>query len=140
MAVLHDFQCPDGHQFEAIWEDGLANFCPHQHVNGNGKCAKSGSIVYLPKRQANTAFGSNETAVIWEHPGTGDTKWPGRNDAPMPTRYQQQGYVRRELRSDADFARLERDKGVRSERRWFDRGSGRSFDNDGRLPDRRIGE
>lgn len=132
MSVLHDLECSNGHQFEAFWEHGVPNPCP--------TCKALGSIVYLPKRQGATAFCSDETAVIWEHPGTGDTKWPGRSDVAMPARYQQQGYVRRESRSDADYARLERDKGVLSERRWFDKGSGRSFDNDGRLPEQRINE
>jgi hypothetical protein len=40
-----------------------------------------------------------ERPIVWEHPVTGEHKTPGRNDVPMPERYKQQGYVKREFKS-----------------------------------------
>jgi len=129
---IHDFECPRGHFFEAKSQDGFDWLpCP-EHKDHS-------TMVFLPKRQGAVAFAKDETAVVWEHPGTGDIKYPGLSTAPMPVRYQQQGYVRRELRTDQDYAKFEKQAKVLSERRWFDRGSGKSFDGDGRLPERGHG-
>jgi hypothetical protein len=46
----------------------------------------------------------------------------------MPSRYQQQGYARKELTSLREVERFEKSHGVSSEVAWYDRGSGRGFD------------
>lgn len=70
---------------------------------------------------------SSEVATVWEHPGTKQVRYPDRNDRPMPTRYRQQGFERRELKTLREVERFERERGVQSEAAWFNRGSGRSF-------------
>jgi hypothetical protein len=66
--------------------------------------------------------------VVWENPNTGEVKYPGRNDIQIPDRYSKQGFVRRELTSLREVERFEKDHNVRSEIAWFDKGSGRGFD------------
>jgi hypothetical protein len=46
----------------------------------------------------------------------------------MPDRYRQQGFQRKELSSLREIERFEKSHGVGSEVAWFDRGSGRGFD------------
>ncbi len=98
---------------------------------------QSRAVPIHGQRQFNTAFDKDDTAIVWQHPGTGEVRYPGRADRPMPERYAQQGFVPRELRTDQAYRKFEKERGVLSERAWFDRGSGKSFDNDGRLPERR---
>ena len=74
----------------------------------------------------------SEAAVVWRHPGTGDVKFTARNDVPIPERYRRQGYERFEMRNLRHLEKLEKATGTRSERAWFDRGSGRGFES----PDR----
>ena len=45
----------------------------------------------------------------------------------MPKRYRQQGFQHRELKTLREVERFEREAGVQSEAAWFNRGSGRSF-------------
>lgn len=93
-------------------------FCPHGPANH-----KNTALPWHP----------SETSVVFEHPVTGDVKYPGKSDIPMPERYAKYGYVRKEIRTDRDMQKFEVAHGVRNERAWFDKGSGKSFDNDGRL-------
>lgn len=74
--------------------------------------------------QRATVWHPEETAVVFRKPD-GTYSFPGRNDKPTPA-----GYERIEIRSDRDMARIEAAAGVRSEARWFDRGSGRGHDGD----------
>lgn len=55
---------------------------------------------------SSAAVHTSERSVVFEHPGTGDVKYPGRNDAPMPQRYRDAGYVKRELTSLAESDRF----------------------------------
>ncbi len=70
----------------------------------------------------------SENRVVWMHPGTGEVRYPGRTDTPMPRRYANQGYERHEIRNLRKMEQFEKAKGVRNEATWFDRGSGGSFD------------
>jgi hypothetical protein len=76
------------------------------------------------RSQTATVWHPDETAVVFKKPD-GTYSFPGRNDKPTPP-----GCERIEIRSDRDMARLEAAAGVRSEARWFDRGSGRGHDGD----------
>lgn len=73
-------------------------------------------------RLLNAVWDVSESAVVFKKPD-GTYSFPTRNDKPTPP-----GYERVEIRSDADMARIERDAGVQSERRWFDPGSGREHE------------
>jgi|SRR5579872_4353640 len=103
-----------------------------------GHCGKSiqiGEWPFCPHGFGNLSTGlpwhPSETSVVYEHPQTGDVKYPGRMDVPMPERYANAGYVRKEIRTDREMQRFESSHGVRNERAWFDKGSGKSFDGDG---------
>ena len=81
------------------------------------------SIPYGP-----AAVHPNERAVLFHNPQTGEVRYPGRNDHPMPAQYKQQGYERMELPSLRAIEQFEKQHKVRSEIAWFDRGTGRGFD------------
>lgn len=70
----------------------------------------------------------SETIAIWENPRTGETRYPARNDIPIPSRYAAQGFIRREVRNLRDVQKLEKEKNIVSEIAHFDRGSGRGME------------
>ena len=53
--------------------------------------------------------------TVYENPQTGDVVYPGRNDVPMPMRYIEQGYDKREMRSLREVTRFEKAHGVVNE-------------------------
>lgn len=69
-----------------------------------------------------------ERVVVWEHPLTGEVRYPGRNDAPMPARYVTAGFQRKELSSLRQVEQFSKVHKVHSEIAHYDRGSGRGFD------------
>lgn len=71
-----------------------------------------------------------ERTVVWENPKTGQIRYPGRNDAPLPKRYAQQGFERKELPTLRSIEHFEKAHRVRSEVAWYDKGSGRGAEND----------
>jgi hypothetical protein len=102
----------DGGEFEILWSDPNFRHLPAVHPR--------------------------ERVVVWRNPRTGNISYPGRNDAPMPERYRRLGYERVELPNLRSVERFERESaaaghGVRSEIAWYDKGSGRGFDD--RMPD-----
>lgn len=70
------------------------------------------------------AVHASEAVVLFEHPVTGKTAFPGRNDAPMPKRYVDAGYQRKTYQSLADVRRIEKREKVVSEVGNYNRGSG----------------
>lgn len=71
-----------------------------------------------------TVWHKDEWAVVFRK-ADGTFRYPGRNDLPTP-----EGCERVTIRTDAEMAKHEQEAGVRSERRWFDRGSGNGHDGD----------
>lgn len=98
-----------------------------------GQCGRSvgiGDWPFCPHGLAQgvqPAVHSTERAVVWRHPGTGQIRYPGRNDSPMPQRYQLQGFERHELPTLRAVEHFEKDHGVHNEKMWFDR-NGHGFD------------
>ena len=70
---------------------------------------------------------ASERTVVYEHPGTGQIRYPGRADAPLPERYRQQGFVKRELRTLRDVDTFSKQHHVVNERAHCD-GNGRGLD------------
>jgi len=66
---------------------------------------------------------SKETAIVWRHPKTGEIRYPGRNDTPIPEAYRQQGYERFELNSLRKMDKFERETGTVNEKAHFTDGS-----------------
>lgn len=64
----------------------------------------------------------SEEVVVFRKPN-GEFSFPTRNDKPTPP-----GCERLTARSDRELAAIEHLTSTRSEVRWFDRGSGRGFD------------
>lgn len=77
---------------------------------------------WVRRSQLETVWGKDEMAVVFRKPD-GTYSFPARNDKPTP-----EGYERVEIRSDREMARVEREAGVQSERRWYDQGSGGSHE------------
>jgi len=90
-----------GHEIEF----GQFPFCPHQEVHGN---------------LSPLGMHHSEVTVVYEHPGTGKIRYPGRADKPMPERYAKQGYVKRELRTLREVDRFSKQHNVVNERAHFD--------------------
>ena len=76
---------------------------------------------YLVRRER-TQWHESEEVVVFRKPD-GSFSFPARNDKPCP-----QGWERISARSDRELARIEKMTHSSSERRWFDKGSGRGFD------------
>lgn len=121
---LYDYVCDCGKVFES-WNT-VAN-CD----TSTCECGAAAKIAWLPRHQFRTAFDASETTVVYMN-AQGEVNYPGRNDVPVPDRLRKQGFERVELRSLREVERFESKHGVRNERAWFDKGSGRSFDNNGR--------
>jgi hypothetical protein len=83
-------------------------------------------ILWTNSIQHSTIVNPKERIVVWEHPTTGAVRYPGRNDIPIPQRYLDQGFQRRELATRREAEQFERDHNVRNEKLWYN--SGNSFD------------
>ena len=64
----------------------------------------------------------SDATVLWENPRTGDVRWPGRNDRPVPHYYAREGFVRKEYRTTHDLKRIEKQHHVVSEALNYNRG------------------
>jgi len=90
------------------------------------KCVCLGRMeIYWHQRPRNAvAFSAEETTVVYEHPVTGEVRYPARNDQPMPERYRQQGFEQRELRSLREVDRFSKEHGMINERAHYNSGNG----------------
>lgn len=60
----------------------------------------------------NTQLSADERPVIWQHPETGEIRYPGRNDGEMPSYYKSQGYERKEFSSYQEHQRFNKEHGL----------------------------
>lgn len=74
------------------------------------------------RAQIATVWDQREWATVFKKPD-GSYSFPMKSDKPTP-----EGCERITVRSDAEMARVEREAGVLSERRWFNSGSGDGHD------------
>ncbi len=95
--------CSDCGEYLAV---GDWPFCPH------GAIRPSHHSVHVRDR-----------AVVWEHPGTGEVRYPGKNDAPMPARYQKEGFVRKEFPNLRSLEKFERSHGVLNDKAHYNPGN-----------------
>ena len=107
--------CPMGCEFDVIAAVDAEVFCPEHKLPSEQQWWRRSS-------QRETVWDRSEWATVFKA-SDGKYRFPGRADAPTPA-----GYARITIKSDADMARVEHEAGVRSERRWFDRGSGNGHD------------
>lgn len=95
--------CPDCNLFLEV---GDWPWCPH------------GST-----RPSHHSVHARERSVVWEHPGTGEIRYPGRNDAPMPSRYQKEGFVRKEFTNLRSLESFERSHNVLNDKAHYNPGN-----------------
>lgn len=60
----------------------------------------------------NTQLPNSERPVVWEHPITGEVRYPGRNDGEMPKYYKDQGYERHEMTSYTEHQKFNKEHGL----------------------------
>lgn len=77
---------------------------------------------WLRVSQKATVWDQHEWATVFKD-RDGKFSFPARADKPTP-----EGYERITIKSDVEMARVEREANVRSERRWFNSGSGSGHD------------
>jgi hypothetical protein len=95
--------CPDCGLYLEV---GDWPFCPHEST-----------------RKAHHTVHANERVVVFENPATGEIRYPGRNDIPVPKRYADQGFVRKELPSLRSVEKFERQHGVRNDLMHYNPGN-----------------
>ncbi len=122
MSVLHDMACPAcGVTFENQPLTLEGQLC--------GTCASGRlEILWGATSKRDAAVHSSERTALFYSAKENKFSYPGRNDQPIPDRLKRRGYERVEFSSLKSVEQHEKQTGTRSEMAWFDRGSGRSFD------------
>lgn len=64
-----------------------------------------------------------ERTVVYENPETGKIRYPGRADVPIPERYRQQGYVKREFTTRRELEHFEKQNRVLADHLWCNSGN-----------------
>jgi len=85
-------------------------------------------ILWTTWHKHDAAVHSSERTALMYSAKEKKFSYPGRNDQPVPDRLRKRGYERVEFSSLRSVEQHEKQTGTRSEIAWFDRGSGRSFD------------
>lgn len=80
----------------------------------------------------------DERVVVFENPATGEIRYPGRNDVPVPDRYAKQGFVRKELPTLRAVEQFERKHGVRNDKMHYNEGN--SADQEKPTPPKRLSD
>lgn len=93
----------------------------HIEKNDGTPCYGTLDQIFLP-RTRDAQWSDRDAVVVFRKPD-GTFSFPARNDIPTPPNCE-----RVEMRSLREVERFEHQAGVRSEIAWFDKGSGRGFD------------
>lgn len=122
MPALHDMVCSACGQIKK-----------NLHLENNGRrcpqCRKGHmEILWSTHYQRDAAVHTSERTALFYSAKEKKFSYPGRNDQPVPGRLKKRGYERVEFPSLRAIEQHERQTNTRSERAWFDKGSGRSFD------------
>lgn len=62
----------------------------------------------------------SEAAMVYLHPETGQVRYPGRADRPMPERYRQQGFEERRLRTLRELDGFCKSRGLVNHKAHYD--------------------
>lgn len=122
--VVHDLRCvacgviEHDHVFTSGHDVEFPTFC---------RCGSRRDIYYardaarcLGGTRSGAGWHDREKVVVWESP-TGEFAHPPRNDIPMPKRYRDRGYVRREITSLPEVRSFEKQTGRTCETFSWDR-------------------
>lgn len=123
MPVLHDLECS---KCGTVLYDQL--YHPDSPRNTHKKCGGRLSVVYISSHTRNAAVHSSERTALYYSAKEGKWQYPATNNQPIPDRLKRRGYERVELSSLRALEQHGKQTGALSERAWFDRGSGRGFD------------
>lgn len=96
----------------------------HNKTDKTSRCQGVMEQVFLPSNRGGQW--SDKDAVVVFKKADGSISYPARNDLKTP-----KGCERVVMRSLREVEKFEKEAGVRSEMAWFDKGSGRSFDDVG---------
>lgn len=115
---------------------------PYAHIRlldkPHVKCGGKLEIVFVnPRQRFVHAVPPKERSVVWKHPVTGQIRYPGRNDVPMPERYASIGYERHEMVHASDLHKFERDNNVCNEKLNYD-SNGRQYEDECEFGDKPL--
>ena len=85
-------------------------------------------ILWQTHYHRDAAVHAKERATLYYSPREGKWQYPARADQPVPDRLLKRGYERVEFSSLRSLEQHGKQTGAMSERAYFDRGSGRGFD------------
>ena len=122
MPALHDMECNKcGEVRVNVVRFNEGTLCP--------KCNKGRmEILWSATSKRDAAVHSSERTALMYSAKEGKWQYPATNNAPIPDRLKRRGYERVEFSSLKAVEQHEKQTGTRSEMAWFDRGSGRGFD------------
>ncbi len=123
--VIHDLACDlCGHQDldAAIDVSEQRPSCP--------SCLRPMTIRWdISRRQINVASAErtlvqSERAAVYVHPKTGRIAYPGRVDTPMPEKYREWGFVKKEFATAKELDKFCKEKKLVNEKLNFNSGNG----------------
>ena len=85
-------------------------------------------ILWQASHQHDAVVHKSERTALYYSPKEKKWQYPATNNQPIPDRLRKRGYERVEFSSLHSIKQHEKQANVRSERAWFDKGSGRGFD------------
>jgi hypothetical protein len=116
MPKFLDLECPCGAEVTDMFVMKVPEHVIHM------ECGKEMEPVYRIRKRPNVQWSDRDAVVVYQKPD-GSFSYPGRNDKATPA-----GCERIVLRSLREVEAHEKKANVRSEMAWFDKGSGRGFD------------
>jgi len=120
--VIHDFEC-------SVCGEVLADL-PLSLEGSECLYCHRGTLQihwHVPGRDA-MAISEKQATVVYEHPVTKHVIWPGKNNVPMPERYQKEGYERKAMRSLREIDRFSKEHNVVHEQSHYN--SGNAYDSE----------
>jgi len=85
----------------------------------------AGQDITIRTRRSYAQWDDATAVEVHVNPATGEVRYPGQHNARL-----KEGYERQYLRSLHEVERFEQAHNVRSEMAWYDKGSGRGFDDE----------
>lgn len=88
-------------------------------------CKHAMDQIWWGRPRGPAQWDDSTAVMVHVHPGTGEVRYVGSHDAKLKP-----GFERQYLRSLREVERFEKSHGVQSEMAWYDKGSGRGFDDE----------
>jgi hypothetical protein len=124
--VIHDLACDrcDHREYDAGVDVADLPFCP--------TCKPRLRMCIrwdISRRQINVVSAErtlvqSDRAAVYVHPETGRIAYPGRVDVPMPEKYRQWGFVKKEFNTAKELDKFCKEKKLVNEKLNFNSGNG----------------